>query len=163
MKTIPENILFPVALQQMKRQAMIGLFHGTDDLYDQIYLAESRWYFLKFGCIIVLTRDTGHHSSGWWKNPDYERCWHLSISFPGGRDIKAIEKIVDGLFGEHKKWIWIEPPHGPYGKQAEVWHYRLFCDEHWQPIKPRGEVYTKQFTKKGWKSYTEVQAAKGNP
>jgi hypothetical protein len=22
-----------------------------------------------------------------------------------------------------------------------LWHYRLFCDFFWNPIKPRGEVY----------------------
>src|SRR5690606_31231568 len=30
---------------------------------------------------LIYTRDVGHHSNGWWKNPDYERCRHLSISF----------------------------------------------------------------------------------
>lgn len=33
------------------------------------------------GLMTILTRDIGYHSSGWWKNPDFERCLHLSISF----------------------------------------------------------------------------------
>lgn len=33
------------------------------------------------GTKLIFTRDAGMHSSGWWKNPDYERCWHLSLSF----------------------------------------------------------------------------------
>ena len=41
-------------------------------------------------------------------------------------------------------------------KRAEVYHYRLFCDEGWQPIMPRGEVYSTQFTELGWKSFSEL-------
>lgn len=26
----------------------------------------------------------------------------------------------------------------------------------WQPLKPRGEVYTRKFTEAGWKSYSEL-------
>ena len=39
-----------------------------------------------------------------------------------------------------------------------VYHYRLFCDEGWQPLKPRGEVYTRDFIEKGWKSFSELHA-----
>jgi hypothetical protein len=60
------------------------------------------------------------------------------------------------LFGEYKKWIWVEPPFSDHGKSMDVWHYRLFTDENWQPIKPKGEVYNTQFTEKGWKSFSEL-------
>lgn len=33
------------------------------------------------GTRLFFTRDGGMHSSGWFKNPDYERCYHLSLSF----------------------------------------------------------------------------------
>lgn len=32
---------------------------------------------------VMLTRDAGMHSSGWLRNPEFERCFHLSLSpFP---------------------------------------------------------------------------------
>lgn len=159
MKVIGYKEILALAVQKIKSQAMAGVFDGrADSVYNKVYIDESRWWIKNFDCLIIFTRDTGHHSSGWWKNPDYERCWHLSISFPGGRNQAAIDKMVDLLFGENKKWIWVEPPYSDPGKSAEVWHYRLFCDQNWQPLKPRGEVYSKEFTEKGWKSYSEVQA-----
>lgn len=139
--------------QQLKYTSRRGVFNG-EEFSD--YLNDCRWRIDKYSCIVIFSRDVGHHSSGWWKNPDYERCYHLSISFPGGRNKSAINKIIDGLFGYYKKLLWIEPPYSPEGKQAEVWHYRLFCDENWNPIKPRGEVYSKQFTELGWRSFSEL-------
>lgn len=37
-----------------------------------------------------------------------------------------------------------------------VQHWRLFADEHWNPILPRGEVYSSKFTEIGWKSASEI-------
>lgn len=28
------------------------------------------------GSRLIYTRDVGHHTSGWFKNPDYEQCLH---------------------------------------------------------------------------------------
>jgi hypothetical protein len=36
----------------------------------------------------------------------------------------------------------------------------VFCDERWQPILPRGEVYSREFTEKGWKSFSEMNGGK---
>ncbi len=112
---------------------------------------------------IIFTRDAGHHSSGWWKNPDYERCWHLSISFlgmPGAIPVpfeKAeAERIAQGFFGDHARWCWVERPYSPEGKARDVWHYRLFCDPSWAPIQPRGEVYSKEATPADWRSFSEI-------
>lgn len=157
MKTILKIEILLGALQRVKKWASRGEWDGTQPTQ---YFNDCRWYIEQHECIIIFTRDTGHHSSGWWKNPDYERCWHLSISFPGGRNKIAIEKILDGLFGQDKRKLWIEPPYSQYGKSKEVWHYRLFCDQFWQPIIPRGEVYSKELTEAGWKSYSEVNAQK---
>ena len=121
------------------------------------------------GTILIFTRESGYHSSGWWKNPDYERCWHLSLSF---RDVESwgylpfSEKLahewVEVFFGDSKRFLWIEPPAYPEGKQAGVWHYRLFCDEGWQPIKPRGEVYSRDLTEAGYKSWSDLHGAEVN-
>lgn len=112
---------------------------------------------------LIYTRDTGHHSSGWWKNPDYERCRHLSISFysmPGHHpepfDKQEAERIARAFFGEDVHKCWIEPPFSTEGKARDVYHYRLFCDAHWRPIKPRGEVYSRENTPVDWKSYSEI-------
>lgn len=141
------------ALRKIKEKSETGFFDGQSMTS---YMADCRWWIEQHECLIIFTRDIGHHACGWWKNPDYERCYHLSISFPGGRNKNSLEKILDGLFGSDKRKVWIEPPYSEFGKSKEVWHYRLFCDPLWQPIIPRGEVYTKEFTEKGWKSYSEL-------
>lgn len=153
MKTIsfntPDSQIFP----QIVNMAKTGLFDGhsmTD------YFKACRWFVERYECIIVLTRDIGYHTGGWWKNPDYERCYHLSISFPGGRNPRKLEHVLDKLFGNNKRLLWCEPPYSEEGKRVGVYHYRLFCDPNWQPIKPCGEVYTKQFTEIGWKSFSEL-------
>ena len=118
------------------------------------------------GTIIKFTRDRGYHSSGWWKNPEYEFAFHLSLSF---RDIETGEyaprnkqltkEWVELFYGNNKTLIWTEPPHSKEGKQADVWHYRLFVHEDWRtPLLPRKEVYSKDFTPSDWKSWSEVQA-----
>lgn len=155
MKTIDRYYLDFNAFERIKKTALQGYFDGESESQ---YLFNCRWWWEKYECTLIFTRDVGHHTSGWWKNPDYERCWHLSISFPGGKNKNKLNKIIDGLFGSNKNMIWIEPPYSEQGKSAEVWHYRLFCDENWNPIIPRGEVYNTEFTERGWKSFSEVNA-----
>lgn len=112
---------------------------------------------------MIYSRDSGHHSGGWWKNPDYERCYHLSISFcvnptdaPLPFDRKEAQKIANAFFEGDTRLCWVEPPYTDRGKACGVHHYRLFCDEQWKPILPRGEVYSKQFTERGWKSFSDI-------
>lgn len=145
------------------RKALTGFNDGT--FKSENYLIQCHSTDYGTGSIILFTRDIGHHSSGWWKNPDYERCWHLSLSFFAPFSLERLpknsgltEKWLGLLFGDNKKLLWCEPPHTPQGKKIDVWHYRLFADSKWQAIKPRGEVYTREFTKAGWKSYSDVQA-----
>ncbi|MCK5236435.1 MAG: hypothetical protein KAR06_05545, partial [Deltaproteobacteria bacterium] len=40
-----------------------------------------RGFYMPLGVMLIFTRDEGMHDAGWWKNPDYARCYHLSISF----------------------------------------------------------------------------------
>lgn len=112
---------------------------------------------------MIYTRDIGHHSGGWWKNPAYERCVHLSVSFcvnptdaPLPFDRKEAEKIALAFFGDDCAKAWVEPPVTPEGIKCGVYHYRLFCDEGWQPIMPHGEVYSKDDTPPRWKSFSEI-------
>lgn len=157
MRTIDKYTLLPDACCRIKSTALKGVWDGCSA---SEYFNCCRWFLEYYPCTIIFTRDTGYHSSGWWKNPLYERCFHLSIAFPGGKDKNALEKIISYLFGQDRKWIWIEPPYSPEGKKKDVWHYRLFCDEQWKSILPKGEVYSTQFTERGWKSFSELQASK---
>ncbi len=157
-KIILEAEVITGALRKVKDAAMLGTYDGSENT--QFYFWQCRWWVMQYECLIIFTRDAGHHTCGWWKNPQYERCWHLSISFPGGIHKKGLEKILDSLFGPDKNKLWIEPPYSKVGKQKEVWHYRLFCDENWKGIIPQGEVYSKEFTEKGWLSYSDKQYEK---
>jgi hypothetical protein len=101
------------------------------------YFDSCIWLLEQYPATIIFTKEEGYHSGGWWKNPDYERCWHLSVSFKGGNEKKALTNMLTYLFGEYTRWLWWEPPYSKEGKENDVNHYRLFCDEYWQPIKPR--------------------------
>lgn len=130
------------------------------------YFERCRAYHSPSGTMMILSRDTGYHTSGWWKNPDYERCLHLSLSFHDPvsrqttpRDKKLTREWIDLIFGADGSKLWCEPPYSEQGKAAETWHYRLFCATNWTPIIPRGEVYSRELTEAGWLSYSDVQAA----
>ena len=148
--------------QSMRQYAAMGLFDGqrATPYYDG-----ARRFHLESGTVLLFTRDTGHHTSGWWKNPDYERCFHLSLSF--WEDIKEgksrpYEHLLayawaKAFYGDWTRYIWEEGSHYRRSHDPEVRHYRVFCDPAWQPIIPRGEVYTREFIEAGWKSWSDRQ------
>jgi hypothetical protein len=157
--------------QQMWRVARSGTWDGRGITGTNTYFAEYRKpYFerckafhVQTGTVLIFTRDEGMHSAGWWKNPDYERCYHLSLSFkdpltmkPAPRDVRLSKEWVEAFYRDDKRLVWAESPYSDEGKSAEVWHYRVFCDEHWRPLLPRKEVYTREFTELGWKSFSEL-------
>jgi hypothetical protein len=151
---------------RMQAWAKTWTFNGQENEANMRALSLSRVVHHGSGAVILFTRDTGHHTSGWLKNPDYERCWHLSLSpIPGHiiapnytaeMDATITKMWCEAFFGEHLRWVWAESPKSKAGMRAGVWHWRLFADENWEPIKPRGEVYSTQFTELGWKSASEV-------
>lgn len=152
----------PVLVGALKYRADQGAL-GTRGA-ETWYLSTCTGYDAKTGARLIFTRDVGMHSCGWWKNPDYERCYHLSISFryflsgafaPFDRGI-ALE-YLKAFFGDDHRKTWSEPPYTREGKVVECWHFRLFCDEHWQPILPRGEVYSKELTEAGYKTFSELK------
>jgi len=149
----------------MKLAALSGTYGGLlSSAEDRAYMSRCRQLVRREGVALILTRDIGYHTSGWWKNPDFERCVHLSVSFfdpltlqPAGfrRDDAAAWARL--FFGDDMRKTWVEPPYTAEGKLRGVHHYRLFYDEHWESaIKPRGEVYSKELTEKGWKSFSEL-------
>lgn len=144
------------ALEQLvvnaRLAAATGIFDGTQ--MTEPYLLKCRHVYEPMQASVIYTRDEGHHSSGWWKNPDYERCLHLSVAFADGFAKRRGGMLAKAFFGHDSKLLWIEPPYSAQGKKKEVWHYRLFCNESWRPIKPTGEVYSRKMPA-GWMSFSE--------
>lgn len=153
-------------LKRARREAKKGTFRGgSRDLADQAYIRRCTHVWRAAGVKILFTRDEGHHACGWWKNPDFDRCVHLSLSFfdphtgeVAPQDHKQAASICRAFFGSDRARLWVEPPYSEHGLRYDVWHYRLMCDAGWQPITPRGEVYTREHTPKGWLSWSEAQA-----
>lgn len=148
-------------LRRMRQCAWSGTWNGKSDTP---YFRYCKHGYRTLGLIAIFTRDVGYHTSGWWKNPDFERCQHLSLSFVdpeteerAPKNQKLTDAFVDALFGVNKRLLWCEPPYSDDGKRMDVWHYRLFCDKGWNPIKPRGEVYGRELTEAGCLSFSDLQ------
>jgi hypothetical protein len=152
---------FPTIATAQRMMAMRKPYTGHGENLDSL-----RFYIAPLKALCLFSLDTGYHTSGWWKNPDYETCWHLSVSYQdmdsgdvGPQDIKTSWRIVRAFYETHYKWVWTEPPFSKDGKKYDVWHYRLFIDKATGlAIFPREEVYSRELTEKGWKSFSEVQA-----
>lgn len=154
-------------IRRIRRAALSSMFYdGHPTPSNRLVVERCTWPFADVGLAVIFTRDQGMHTSGWWKNPDFERCWHLSVSMfvpyapaiPRPFSFAETEPWVTGLFGrDNAKLTWWEGPWSPEGKVRGVHHVRLFCDEGWQPIKPRGEVYRRAMPS-DWRSWSEVQA-----
>jgi len=186
---IPESVIATARLRSRG-----GICTGRDWRADERgYLNRCTHFHWATGTVVMFTRDTGHHSSGWMKNPDYERCWHLSLSFREPRPERDPEELanahriallmrhvgahfepvpfdhrvarawVEAFYGDDRRYCWEEGPFSGEGKALGVRHYRLFCDPTWKPILPRREVYTRDFTEKGWRSWSEVQGEDAAP
>ena len=146
-------------------------YDGRNTEANQRLLSMCSHYHRDTSANMIFSRDTGMHSSGWWKNPDYERCYHLSISFAAVSSLigvapsrlphnpKEAARWCEVLFGDDKRHLWVEGPFSDHGKAFGVWHYRLFCDPAWKPITPRGEVYSRDWTPSDWKSWSDIHGA----
>ena len=159
-------------MRQMKNAARKGEFDGRLTNTGRAYMNRCGRADVVTCTKLIFTRDTGHHTSGWFKNPDYERCLHLSMSpipMSGGivgldgmpltvgeLDKKTEQRWVKAFYRDCLELVWAESPKSAVGKQASVWHWRVFCDEHWEPILPRDEVYSREFIEKGWRSASQV-------
>jgi len=164
MRAFDRHWLMDGVARQMRRVALTGYYNGVITTMDHAYFERCKALHVSTGSILIFTRDIGMHQSGWWKNPDYERCWHLSLSFrddltmePAPQNHRIAGQWIEAFYGDNKRYVWAEPPYSERGKTNEVWHYRVFCDPAWHPIIPRGEVYTREFTERGWKSFSDLQ------
>jgi hypothetical protein len=177
------------AIKLIRQRAQTGITTGRDRRpMERAYLDRCTHFHWRTGTIVMFTRDIGHHTGGWFKNPDFERCRHLSLSFrtlfperdPAslanvatlGRLMRMSDTVmplvpfqprladewIKLIHGDDRRWAWEEGPFSPEGKEVGVRHYRVFCDAAWQALKPRGEVYSRDLTERGWKSYSDVGA-----
>jgi hypothetical protein len=73
-------------------------------------------------------------------------------------ELEREDREYDAAY-EKARLCWIEPPYSALGKASDIYHYRLFCDHAWQPIKPRGEVYDRRNTPAEWKSFSDLHGA----
>lgn len=154
-------------VKRARKRAAAGTYNGQYTPANRALIEHCTHRFAhnpEIAASLVYTRDQGMHSSGWWKNPDYERCLHLSLAFVDRQAMRPVRQQHDlartwcaEFFGDHVRKLWVEPPYTPEGKQRDVYHYRLFMAPGWHtPILPRKEVYTLEFTALGWKSWSDV-------
>jgi len=164
--TEPTKAMLQAVAVGRLRAASFTPYTGYSTAADQHTINACRQVFRHgpdLAATVIFTRDEGMHSSGWWKNPDYERCEHLSLAFfvPGEavqHDHARARLWCLGFFGADRlRYLWVEPPYTDKGKTRDVYHYRLFLTPDWRtPVLPRGEVYSKQFTELGWKSFSDL-------
>lgn len=155
---------FEKIVAHLRLACLTGFYNGLIEAPGQKQYVQRCTGFARVdGTCMIYTRDIGYHSSGWWKNPQFEQCFHLSISFkdpltlrPAQFNHKRAKAVAKLFFGHDLEKVWMEPPYTPEGKHNGVHHYRLFTDPGWNPIKPTGEVYSKELTEKGWKSFSEL-------
>jgi len=124
----------------------------------------------KAGIVVLFTRDSDMHGSGWFKNPDFERCYHLSLSFRDPMtgeaapfDDYVAERIARAFFADHLRFAWTESAKSAEGRKLGVFHYRVFCNEAWQAFHPTGEVYSRELTEKGWQSWSDRHGDQPEP
>jgi hypothetical protein len=122
------------------------------------------------GLVVLFSRDAGMHESGWFKNHLFERCLHLSISFRDPRtgeaapwDDYVAQRIARAFFDDAVRWVWTEGAKSEEGRKLGIIHYRVFCDEHWNKFNPSGEVYSREMTEKGWKSWSDLHGDSPEP
>ena len=102
---------------------------------------------------ILCSFDVGYHSSGWWRNSLYERCWHLSVCVVTNQrtmetpTISEVQEIARAFFGTDVQYGWVEPPASAFDayrtapSSRHTYHVRIFTDLEGNAIMPKGEVY----------------------
>jgi hypothetical protein len=113
---------------------------------------------------LLFSRDKMHHSVGWWRNAEYEYCWHLSISTSetpdGATKVKVPQSELrywtHAFYPEDFDKVWLEPggtdprlTQEEKLRHATMFHMRVFLEpqlldsrgEPFHPFIPKGEVY----------------------
>ena len=161
----------PSEIRRIRQAAEVSIYTGMGTPKDQFIVSACTHAHFRTGTVVIFTRDGHFHDSGWIKNPDFNQCYHLSLSFfdrATGESAPQNRKKADLwcklLFGQDNlRKLLIEGPKSPEGNIKDVWHYRLFTDHYWQPLVPRGEPYNKVRTETGWQTWSEIHGRNTEP
>lgn len=98
------------------------------------------------GTLLMVTRDFEPNATPSATTP--ERALHLSLSFivpgsrpydgygqPRRRDVGLSHEWARLVFRHRLPWVWVRRPLSEAARLKEVWHYMLFCDERWLPVR----------------------------
>jgi len=157
----------------MRRQALAGWYTGTPETAAAhiARLVVPGVIEPELAVSLSFSRDRMHHAVGWWRNAEYEYCWHLSVAckvFEGGgqrewADVPfehfphdELRYWATAFYGKDIDKTWTEPggtdPRLTSVEKrihATMWHVRLFLHpeilnpqgEPFHPFIPEGEVY----------------------
>jgi hypothetical protein len=118
------TIDFAAIANRMRNRARSGECRGEPTVREAAYIKHCG---TRVGTTTLLfTRDVDQHACGWLANPAHDRCWHLSISC---NDTAERDAWLRAFFGDEIDRLWAAPPESSLGRETNVWHWRLFCDE----------------------------------
>ena len=147
------------ALEHLRRLAVKYPWNGQGGIHQRHKLITFALLEPDRPVCVFYTYDHGYHASGWWRNSDYERCYHLSLSHPVFDPAGRFSHPEPPSDAETREWAtaawptdwqkaWLEPPASVLSidvlegrRRPGVSHVRLFLDVHLEPILPEGEVY----------------------
>jgi hypothetical protein len=146
-------------VRMLRQRALSGVHYGR--VMDLGYLRACTVEHGPTGTRLTYKRDAGHHTCGWLANEQYQRCWHLSVSFwepPAmlyavAYDRHLADAWVRAFFGEHCGWLWAERAASMHERWVGVRHWRLFADRDWTPLRLRGEHNRAALTRLGWQTW----------
>jgi hypothetical protein len=103
----------PSIVEQMKTRAELfkGRFPSRSDAEGLAIVNACLAQYEQPGLIttLIYTIDDGMHSIGWWKNPEFARCWHLSVAYwypdqtVAPKQEKASLEWIELFFRENEK------------------------------------------------------------
>lgn len=142
-------------LARLRRLAVETPWNGQTEIPRQQRIRAASHLDRDIGVSLLLTYDIGYHASGWWRNSQYDSCWHASlvcINLPDRSYTDPADRVVrawmHALFREWLHHAWTEPPatsSDPYRNAPAsryTTHVRIFTDRSpIRPITPKGEVY----------------------
>jgi hypothetical protein len=121
------------------------------------------------GTMLMLTRDFEPPKQA---DGTPTRVIHLSLSFivpgsrpheglgqPRKRDALLSHEWARLVFRHRLAWVWVQRSVTELGRRKGVWHYKLFCDERWLPVKT--EELPAAMREYAWLPFSEVQQYDG--
>ncbi|HEY4243692.1 MAG TPA: hypothetical protein VGM88_27960 [Kofleriaceae bacterium] len=120
---------FGLVAKRLRFRASSGTMRGDGSQAEHKYVR--RCSARAGSTTLVFTRDAGNHEFGWLADPTHDRCWHLSIA---SEDDTERDAWLRAFFGDRVSDLWAQTCATQYGHDRGVSHWRLFCDERWNPL-----------------------------